>query len=228
VARAFESVIAGVGGQGINGDDQVGPGSGGAEPPVPWPPGGPSRLAGVKVNPVGSIGTDTGNATLIERWNGTSWTQVTSPSAGTSDPNAVTATSASNAWAAGFTPADDGIGPLFERWNGSAWSMVTSPALSPGTSGDITALAAASANDTWAVGVTSTAAGTRTLAGHWNGTSWAVVPSVNANGESDPHGVAATSATDAWIVGGTLPTPTQQLTLSEHWNGSKWTVTPGP
>jgi hypothetical protein len=40
--------------------------------------------------------------------------------------------------------------------------------------------------------------------------------------------VAATSATDAWIVGGTLPTPTQQLTLIEHWNGSKWTVTPSP
>jgi hypothetical protein len=52
VAAGLVPVVAGVGGQRFQGDDQVRPGSGVRSRQVPWPPGGPSRLAGVNVNPV--------------------------------------------------------------------------------------------------------------------------------------------------------------------------------
>jgi hypothetical protein len=52
VAAGLVPVVAGVGGQRFQGDDQVGPAAGGAQPPGAWPPGGRSRLAGVNVKPV--------------------------------------------------------------------------------------------------------------------------------------------------------------------------------
>ena len=56
--------------------------------------------------------------TMIARWNGSTWKHVASPSpAGGSVLTAVTATSASNAWAVG----GDLNGAIVQHWNGTAW-----------------------------------------------------------------------------------------------------------
>jgi hypothetical protein len=56
--------------------------------------------------------------TLIERWTGTAWKQVPSPTPGQdSQLVGVTSTSASNAWAVG---SDLGA-TIVQHWNGTAW-----------------------------------------------------------------------------------------------------------
>ncbi len=74
--------------------------------------------------------------TLIEHWDGTSWTIVSSPNIG---PNTqyqsnqlwgITAISANDIWAFGSYFAASGSGEqstLVEHWNGTSWSIVASP-----------------------------------------------------------------------------------------------------
>jgi hypothetical protein len=174
-------------------------------------------------------GTASADKTLIEHWNGSSWTLVPSPNPGVSAHSnylrAVAATSASNAWAVGdyFT----GSGPssadhtLIEHWNGTSWKHVPSP--SPGGAFTYDALygvAATSPSNAWAVG--SSVPGSVTLTEHWNGSAWAVVPSPNPGGTSNQNiltGVAMTSATNVWAVGLYFSsTVDQDQTLAIHCN----------
>ena len=154
--------------------------------------------------------------TLIERWNGTTWSIVKSPNP---DPNnnrlnAVVALSATNAWAVGST---------IEHWNGTAWSVVANP--DPGAS--LFAIAARTGKDIWAVGVDATG----TLTEHWNGTTWSKVPSPTPAGFMDTlWGVTVVSATDAWAVGDYFVSlePPHNVTLILHWDGAQWALVPSP
>jgi hypothetical protein len=110
-------------------------------------------------------GTGPGDKTLIDHWDGTSWNVVPVPaSIGTHIRlNAVTATSASNAWAVGSTTTGPDYGVIL-HWNGTTWRKVT--AHSP--TGSLLGVSASSPSNTWAVGTTDYAS---TLIVHWNGTS---------------------------------------------------------
>lgn len=83
-----------------------------------------------------------------------------------------------------------------------------------------------SANDGWAVGIQTTATNVdRTLAEHWNGTSWSVVPTVNTGSlRNDLFSVSAVSSTNVWAVGAydTNSSTQTSATIAEHWNGTKW------
>jgi len=75
-------------------------------------------------------GSAKADQTLIEHWNGTSWSVVKSPNVGSSRNylRGVAAVSANNIWAVGFghpsrTSADQ---TLIEHWNGTSWSVVKS------------------------------------------------------------------------------------------------------
>src|SRR5262249_18000647 len=72
---------------------------------------------------------------LILHWDGARWTQVPSPNPGSVQDLlfGVAATSASNAWAVGFSESGgaDSDQTLIERWDGSSWTQVPSP--NPGT-----------------------------------------------------------------------------------------------
>jgi len=58
-----------------------------------------------------------GLLTLIEHWNGTAWTRVSSPGPG--NLVGVSATSASSAWPVGFRSSSGTA--VIERWNGMVW-----------------------------------------------------------------------------------------------------------
>jgi uncharacterized membrane protein len=198
---------------------------------VPSP--GPGTLAGVAavsatdVWAVGSVAAPGSGPrqTLIEHWNGTSWSVVPSPDASTgtydNQLKAVTAVSATDAWAVGKS-ADTGSSTpktLIEHWNGTNWSVVPSPDASTGFN-VLTATAAVSASDEWAVGEFASGTTRQALIEHWDGTSWSVVPSANPSpGDDGLNGVAAVSATDIWAVGSAL---------IEHWDGTSWAVVPSP
>lgn len=110
-------------------------------------------------NDSNSVGPYAQYAPLVEHWNGTSWSVVSSPVQGTSDVlNGIAAVSANNVWAIGdYRTGLDPQGPyytLIEHWNGTSWSVVQSP--SPGV--DTSDLTAAShvpmTNSVWSVGFT--------------------------------------------------------------------------
>src|SRR5712692_5815423 len=89
--------------------------------------------------------------TLIEHWNGASWSVVKSPntSASINILEAVAAVTANDVWAVGIGITGSSTTPLIEHWNGIAWTIVANPGV---TVGGLGGLAVVSANDIWAVG----------------------------------------------------------------------------
>ena len=72
-----------------------------------------------------------------------------------------------------------GYNSLIEHWDGSAWSVVP-PADDPGSVEDVLAgVSEDGTNDVWAFGYHVVGSRYKTLAEHWDGSSWTVVPSAN-------------------------------------------------
>src|SRR6266571_4140414 len=205
---------------------------------VPSPNGssssGLSAVAAVSANDVWAVGSSgsqmSGGQTLIEHWNGSSWSVVKSPNPGSSSDHltGVAAVSTSDVWAVGNGKTSSGK-TLIEHWNGSSWSVVASP--SPGSGGDLRAVAAVSAGNVWAVGYySSNSSSIQTLVERWNGASWQVVKSVNVGTSPTFSAVAAVSAHDVWAVGSYHNSNSNTFfqTLTEQWNGTKWSVVKSP
>ena len=172
---------------------------------------------------VGTYADEAGGQTLIERWNGTAWSVVHSPDPGEGGDflGAVSAVSPASIWAVG---EDDSPGKtLILHWNGTSWRQVTSP--SPGGAFDyLFGVHVVSANDIWAVGnYTNGPPVEKSLILHWNGKTWARVPSPNPGSTNWLYGVTATSAASAWAVGSTGSRP-----FILHWNGATWKQVPAP
>jgi hypothetical protein len=105
-------------------------------------------------------------ATMIVHWNGTKWTRVPSPNpAPDSLLTAVTATSASNAWAVGYTRGVN-FKTLIVHWNGTAWKQVPSP--TPAQFSQLLGVTATSTRNAWAVGSDLNGA----IVQQWNGSRW--------------------------------------------------------
>src|SRR5207302_5459658 len=117
-----------------------------------------SGVAAVSANDVWAVGNSgsqkSGGQALIEHWNGSTWSVVTSPNPGSiyNTLYGVTTVSATDAWAVGFYVNTTGVTQtLIEHWNGSTWQVVKSP--SPATmNNELFNVAAVSASDVWAVG----------------------------------------------------------------------------
>jgi hypothetical protein len=165
-----------------------------------------------------------GGQPLIAHWNGSAWKHMAGPNPGdcfACPLYGVAATSASDAWAVGYTDITGNSQSLIVHWNGTAWKRVPSPDPSP-SSDVLYGAAATSASDAWAVGSAIVSGVYHSLVVHWNGSAWTQVPSPALGGPL--YGVAAISASDAWAVG-SLP---GGGTLTLHWNGTAWTQVPSP
>jgi hypothetical protein len=164
-------------------------------------------------------GTD--NHTLIVHWNGRKWAEVTSPEVMFGWLGAVSAVSASNVWAVGYTSNAEGTGDfksLIMHWNGKSWRRdVTVPSVA-GRLNDV----AAAASGVWAVGE-ARLRGTALIL-HWVGGRWYVVPS-NVPTATQLLGVTATGAKSAWAVGWTF---TNADTVLLRWNGTVWRIIAPP
>ncbi|MBT2232615.1 hypothetical protein [Nonomuraea sp. NEAU-A123] len=212
---------------------------------TPTPGGDLSRLNAVSAtaaNNAWAVGTayDFGlgaERTLIERWNGTSWSRVTSPNGSQlyNQLYGVDGVSATSAWAVGSIETAHGTngggdGPKKAaawRWNGTAWSIVDLP--KPANTPKVTGVDMLSATDAWAVGwyyesLTPTARGVPYTA-HWNGSSWTEVDAPAPGGYlNSVTSVSGTSPTDVWAVGNWRDRGSGQVyhPFALHWNGSAW------
>ncbi len=178
---------------------------------------------------VGEYLVDGGGAlrTLIQHFDGTTWTIVPSPNRlsgtdrnQTNSLRGVTAIAPDNVWAVGYTDSyDTPYQTLIMHWNGAAWSIVDSPNYTfPGAYNALLDVDAISASDVWAVGGSPFGGvSARALLLHFDGVSWTLrpgPPNFEFYESSTRTGVVAVSASDVWAVGDYN---------AWHFDGSAWT-----
>jgi Ser-Thr-rich glycosyl-phosphatidyl-inositol-anchored membrane family len=166
--------------------------------------------------------------TLVESWNGSVWTLVSSPNQGTSYNllDGVSCTSSTSCVAVGYYSAST-VQTLVESWNGSSWSIVTSPNQGAG-SNLLFGVSCAQSNSCVAVGDYYNGSVYQNLAETWNGSTWTITPSPNSGtGINQLLGVSCTSSTRCAAVGNYSGSSATQ-TLAESWNGSSWSITSSP
>jgi hypothetical protein len=172
------------------------------------------------------VGGSGSTQTLIEHWNGSSWSIVTSPNTSSTQNNdlsGVSCGSASDCSAVGDYVSNSGIRQtLIERWNGSSWSIVTSPNPNNTPDNRLKGVTCVSTSECWAIGDYFTDSNVeQTFTEHWNGSSWALVASVNGTLDNILNGVACASASNCWAVG-------NSVTLIQHWDGGSWSLVTSP
>ncbi len=111
---------------------------------------------------------------------------------------------------------------------GTAWRIVPSPNIGSGNN-ELYAIGVVSANDVWAVGRYSDAAGHKTLAMHWDGSAWSIVATPNVGSSFNQlFSVAAVSSNDVWAVGASSNNNLLFQILIEHWDGVQWSTIANP
>jgi hypothetical protein len=158
-------------------------------------------------------------------WAGASWSLTPTPNLGEYGAlRSVSASSATDAWAVGFTQIgrrDDGT--LIEHWNGSAWSVSSKDAIT-GYAAGLTGVVDLSPDDAWAVGDQNSGG----LIEQWNGLTWSPVALPDpAFTPSSTNPISADSPTDIWVVGSSINLTTD-ATIPEalHFTGAGWSVVP--
>ena len=177
--------------------------------------GGPQFCAAAGSTLTGGLTT-----TLIEQWNGSTWSIVTTP-------NGSTASGATNAFAgvscvgASFCQAvgssSDGVNPgqtFAAQWNGSTWAHVTTADVSSTEPDQLQGVDCFSPTTCSAVGQTDAAStpSPHPLAEVWNGTTWATATAPAAPSTATQTTSSAVSCLTDWecvAVGGTTVSGTQ-------------------
>lgn len=198
---------------------------------------GSSRLVSVATiseNDIWAVG-NTSNVlgatrALIVHWDGTHWNPISAPELGSEDSTltGVGAISSRDVWAVGSL----GDNILVLHWDGSRWTHDESATGSASnTRYMLNAIVAISNNDIWAVGsygqigsatIDYSLLSEKTLALHWDGVRWSVVPSPNVSTRTNRlTSVAGNSPSDAWAVG-YHDAATGRKPLALHWDGATW------
>lgn len=180
----------------------------------------------------GAANTNIGAQVLIDNWNGTAWSQVATPATpgNTALLSAVSASSASDAWAVGRTQVNkSSLQGLALHWNGSAWAVSSS---FPGALASTYATSAADISPTDAYATGNSSSIPRGHLAHWDGTAWSAVtvpvPS-NAPTNTTLDAISADGPNDVWAVGTYLDSANEQFeTFSIHFNGTVWSVAAMP
>jgi len=197
--------------------------------PTPINPSGSSFVAVEGVSCIGrnfclAVGGSLASGatrTLIETWNGVSWSITPSPNQGTGDNflNGVSCTDTSYCVAVGRSDFQT----LIETWNGIGWTITPSPNKTSFTI--LIGVTCTNSVRCEAVGFYSNGV-RQTLVETWNGTDWSITPSPNqGTGDNRLDGVSCARANQCTAVGSSNAT---NLTLIETWNGKTWSITPSP
>jgi hypothetical protein len=169
--------------------------------------------------------------TLIEHWDGSAWSTVTSGNENNgstlqnNELSGVTCTSAADCWAVGTFVATGNISfdePLWEHWDGTSWTAST---FVVGVITDywLNAVSCVDASHCWAVGYKTSGSVTTVWIQQWNGSVWTNDPSTDSG---RLNGVSCVDATHCWAVGENNGSPFQ--TRIEAWNGTTWSAATSP
>ncbi len=187
-----------------------------------WAVGGSSGADGIHI------------ATLIEHWDGASWSLVAGPKFPRYRRTALTgidAVSPTDIWAVGYRQLNDRPRPLTEHWDGTSWRVVDIPtpprSLIQAIPTGVTAIAP---DDVWITGRAWSAETTTSVA--------SVLRALGRDtmvGRDGPHfhavatifAVDGVARDDVWAVGWRTPVGVvTNRTLTVHWDGKTWTPVP--
>jgi IPT/TIG domain-containing protein len=212
-------------------------------------PTGSNALFGVKAlaaNDVWAVGRSQDSPsvarTLIEHYDGISWTIVPSPNP--FGPNAfnqlsdVLPLSRTDVWAVGTGLSNvTGAFPegFIEHWDGTAWTEP--PYVTRGLPPTNTATSyndvAGVKGDIWIVGWMSTGSTAQPFTQHYDGQAWTITNAPSPGQDDQLIGVRYTATNDVWAFGSAaysrVGTPYEVAhTLIEHWDGDHWATVASP
>jgi hypothetical protein len=180
---------------------------------------GVAALASNDVWAIGNYNDGISNQTLVEHWNGTAWTIVSSPNTNPMENflYGISAVSPTDIWVVGGDSLRTG---LIMHWDGAAWSFV------PGViAPELHGIVALAADNVWAVGDYFNDRQMAVM--HYDGHGWAyaqapTVPSSYLNT------IAAVGPNDIWAAGFIGPISGPFSPLIVHWDGTNWSTEPNP
>ena len=180
---------------------------------------------------VGEGGTSKGvGTTLIERWNGTTWSVMTTASITGPDGTleGVSCPSPTTCFAVGRAPNGTST-VLVQYWDGFGWSRVSVANPSDGSAADLSAVSCPSTTSCFAVGETDANRpfSYPGLVEHWNGSSWTVATSPDPGGAlTSLTGVSCSDATNCVAVGYSAGIGAYEPAspVAERWDGSGWSL----
>ena len=158
---------------------------------------------------------------VIERWNGRSWSVAQLPSAWPGGLAAVTASSATDAWALG--QEQSGTTEHLLHWNGRRWAEITFPG-TPGTFYGDLGITAAPGGRAWLIA--SPIPSSQLFA--WNGTLWGQQAYPCPATLCTLGQIRARTGSDAWAVGNYVNQSGSGGPLALHWTGRSWRETAVP
>src|SRR5579884_1109875 len=182
--------------------------------------GGVRALSPGNVWAVGAYGVAAGRRialrTLVQHWNGKTWTRVASPDPASPGSRgakvdfsltSVDGVSADDVWAVGSYSYYAANGShttltLVVHWDGSGWQVVASHGLPTTPDVQLNAVASTANNDVWVAGTDYSEGPPSTLVEHWNGNALSRVQSPNPPGADIAlTAISADSPNDVWAVG---------------------------
>ncbi len=167
--------------------------------------------------------------TLIEHWDGSTWSIVPSPNVNSINDllSSISATGANDVWAGGvYSPTMVGVNQsLIEHWNGVAWSIVPSPNMTA-NSNNVNAVAALAPKKAYATGDYFTGSVFDTLAETWNGFDWALVPAPNHGTLGTQVNSMAASARTGVLAVGLYGVGGSSKTFAMRLKPTGWTTVP--
>jgi len=170
-----------------------------------------------------STADSSAQSTLIEHWDGVSWTIVPSPnqpSAFDSQLAGVACPSPTTCYAVGSYEIQNLTNTLVEAWDGATWTIMPSPNPAANVFNSLAGVSCMGVTSCFAVG-----SGHGSLTMQLSDAGWSIVTSPNPTGETAVAlaGVSCPAASRCFAVGDQLKAHVFQR-LVEMWNGSAWSV----
>jgi hypothetical protein len=158
---------------------------------------------------------------LTEKWNGSKWSVVSTPTSKSGQLVGDGCFSKSDCMAAGI---GDSLFAIAQRWSGSKWA--TTKPVKPGgaTSSQLNAVSCAGKSVCESAGTNSDQTA---LAEGWNGSKWALqsTPGVSGSAFTDLTGISCVAVGNCWAVGVSETSAGAATPVIDHWNGKTWSAT---
>jgi hypothetical protein len=173
---------------------------------------------------------------MIQRWNGKKWTIAAAPNPSgvvSSSLSGVSCVSTVSCVAVGQYNTQTATKTMVVRWDGHTWTLQTGANVPTSPVNGLAGVKCMTSTNCFAVGTSYAAtwasSAQSTLIEHWDGATWAIVPSPNQAGANNSTlaAVACVNNGNCYAVG-SYDTNTLTNTLIEHWNGASWNVVPSP
>jgi hypothetical protein len=163
------------------------------------------------------------SGSLTERWNGSKWSVVSTPTSKSGQLIGDGCFSESACMAVGIGKS---LFAIAQAWKGSAWAA-TSPAKPSGAAtSELNGASCPAASVCEAAGTYSTSTSSPALAEGWNGKAWTLqkTPAISGSTYASLANISCPAKTGCWAVGesfkGSTGTP-----VIEQWNGKSWSLT---